>query len=158
MLENIQKGLCTPCKMDGEGFCPSCKKHWRDYIRLYKNEQGDLIRERFCPYPKKKNDQVIRETETEHNLHVPNQPDLVVKMYMARMKDAAASSLEPPSLLINQELQDEGTGYSAASAAPSQYLRVFGEAQGGQSHTGTLVAGQMIAGQQPQQPRDSNKV
>ena len=106
------------------------QKHGRDYIRLYKNEQGDLTREGFCPYPKN-NDQVIRETETEHNLHVPNQPDLVVKMYMARIKDAAASSLEPPSLLIIQELQDEGTGYSAASAAPSQYLRVFGEAQGG---------------------------
>ena len=50
-----------------------------------------------------KNDQVIR--ETEHNIYGPNQPDLV--------KDAV--SLEPPSRLINQELQgeitDESTGY-----------------------------------------------
>ena len=53
-----------------------------------------------------KNDQVIR--ETEHNLHGPNQPDLVS---MARVKDAA--SLEPPSRLINQELQDESTDESA---------------------------------------------
>ena len=54
-----------------------------------------------------KNDQVIR--ETEHNLHQgPNQPDLVS---MARVKDAV--SLEPPSRLINQELQDEGTDESA---------------------------------------------
>ena len=47
-----------------------------------------------------KNDQVIR--ETEHNLHGPNQPDLVS---MARIKDAA--SLEPPSRLINQELHNQ---------------------------------------------------
>ena len=46
--------------------------------------------------------------ETEHNLHRPNQPDLVS---MARIKDAA--SLEPPSRLINQELQDESTDESA---------------------------------------------
>ena len=45
--------------------------------------------------------------ETEHNLHGPNQPDLV---YMARIKDAA--SLEPPSRLIDQELQDESTDES----------------------------------------------
>ena len=44
--------------------------------------------------------------ETEHNLHGPNQPNLVS---MARIKDAA--SLEPPSRLINEELQDESTGY-----------------------------------------------
>ena len=49
-----------------------------------------------------KNNQVIR--ETEHNLHGPNQPDLVS---MARIKGDA--SLEPPSRLINQELQDEST-------------------------------------------------
>ena len=47
-----------------------------------------------------KKDQVIR--ETEHNLHGPNQPDLVS---MARIKDAA--SLEPPSRLINQELHNQ---------------------------------------------------
>ena len=52
-----------------------------------------------------KNNQVIR--ETEHSFHGPNQPDLVLKMSMARIKDAAASPLEPPSCLINQELQDE---------------------------------------------------
>ena len=53
-----------------------------------------------------KNNQVIR--ETEHNLHAPSQPDLVA---MASIKDAA--SLEPPSRLINQELQDESTNESA---------------------------------------------
>ena len=53
-----------------------------------------------------KNDQVIR--ETEHNLHGPNQPDLVS---LARIKDAV--SLEPPSRPINQELQDESTDESA---------------------------------------------
>ena len=42
--------------------------------------------------------------ETEHSLHGPNQPDLVS---MSRMKDTV--SLEPPSRLINQELQDEST-------------------------------------------------
>ena len=51
-----------------------------------------------------KNDQVIR--ETEHNLHGPNQPDLV-----SRIKDAV--SLEPPSRLINEELQVESTDESA---------------------------------------------
>ena len=53
-----------------------------------------------------KNDQVIR--ETEHNLQGPNQPDLVSR---ARIKDAV--SLEPPSRLIYQELQDESTDESA---------------------------------------------
>ena len=53
-----------------------------------------------------KNVQVIR--ETEHNLHGPNQPDLVS---MAIIKDAA--SFEPPSRLINHELQDESTDESA---------------------------------------------
>ena len=53
-----------------------------------------------------KNDQVIR--ENEHNLHRPIQPDLVS---MARIKDA--TSVEPPSRLINQELQDESTDGSA---------------------------------------------
>ena len=53
-----------------------------------------------------KNYQVFR--ETEHNLHGPNQPDL---MSMAIIKDAA--SLEPPSRLINQELQDESTDESS---------------------------------------------
>ena len=53
-----------------------------------------------------KNDQMIK--ETEYILHKPNQPDLVS---IARIKDAA--SLEPPSRLINQELQDEGTDESA---------------------------------------------
>ena len=53
-----------------------------------------------------KNDQVIK--ETENSLHGPNQPDLVS---IARIKDAA--SLEPPSRLINQELQDESTDESA---------------------------------------------
>ena len=60
-----------------------------------------------------KNNQVIR--ETKHSIHGPNQPDLVIKMSMARIKDAAASSLEAPSGLINQQLQDESisesTGY-----------------------------------------------
>ena len=51
--------------------------------------------------------------ETEHSIHGPSQPDLVVKMSMARIKDAAASSLEPPSRLINQELQDESISESA---------------------------------------------
>ena len=46
--------------------------------------------------------------ETEHNLHGPNQPDLVS---MARIKDAV--SLEPPSRLIKQKLQDESTDESA---------------------------------------------
>ena len=50
----------------------------------------------------KKNDQVIR--ATKHNLHRPNQPDLVS---MSRIKDAV--SLEPPSRLINQEFHDEST-------------------------------------------------
>ena len=49
-----------------------------------------------------KNNQVIRETEP--NLHGPNQLDLEP---MAIIKDAV--SLEPPSRLINQELQDEST-------------------------------------------------
>ena len=53
-----------------------------------------------------KNYQVIK--ETEHNLHGPNQPDLVS---MARIKDAV--SLEPLSRLVNQELQDESTHESA---------------------------------------------
>ena len=57
-----------------------------------------------------KNDQVIR--ETEHNLHGPNQPDLVS---MARIEDAV--SLEPPSRLINQELQEEST-YESAGYIP----------------------------------------
>ena len=56
----------------------------------------------------KKNDQVIR--ETEHNLHGQNQPKLVIMMPMTRIKDAVACSLEPPSCLINQELQDKGNG------------------------------------------------
>ena len=47
-----------------------------------------------------KNDQVIR--ETEYNLHGPG-------VYGKR----DAVSLEPPSRLINQELQDEGTNKSA---------------------------------------------
>ena len=46
--------------------------------------------------------------ETEHYLHGPNQLDLVS---MARIKDAA--SLEPPSRLVYQELQDESTDESA---------------------------------------------
>ena len=53
-----------------------------------------------------KTDQVIR--ETEHNLHGPNQPDLVS---MARIEDAV--SLEPLSRLINQELQVESIDESA---------------------------------------------
>ena len=54
----------------------------------------------------KKPDQVIG--ETEHILHGPNQPGLVS---MARIKDAV--SLEPPSCLINQELQDGSTDESS---------------------------------------------
>ena len=54
----------------------------------------------------KKPDQVIR--ETEHNFRGPNQPDLVS---MSRIKDSV--SLELPSRLINQELQDESTDGSA---------------------------------------------
>ena len=45
-----------------------------------------------------KNDPVIR--ETEHNFYWPNQPDVVLKMSSARIKDAAISSLEPASSLI----------------------------------------------------------
>ena len=54
-----------------------------------------------------KNDQAIRETE-HHDLHGQNQPDLVS---LSRIKDAV--SLEPPSRLINQELQDESADESA---------------------------------------------
>ena len=61
-----------------------------------------------------KNDQVIK--ETEHNLHGPDQQDLVS---MARIKDVV--SLELPSRLINQELQDESTdesvGYNVSTSA-----------------------------------------
>ena len=71
-----------------------------------------------------KNNQVIR--ETEHSIHGPNQPDLVVKMSMERIKDVAASSLEPPSCLINQELQDESisesTGYLYTSACNCKWF------------------------------------
>ena len=51
--------------------------------------------------------------ETRHNLHGPKQPDLVLKMSMARIEEATTSSLGPPSRLINQELQDESTDESA---------------------------------------------
>ena len=46
-------------------------------------------------------------------MYGPNQPDLAVKMSMARIKDTAASSLEPLARLINKELQDKGTSDSA---------------------------------------------
>ena len=51
--------------------------------------------------------------ETEHSIHGQSQPDLVVYMCMARIKDAAASSLEPLSRLINLELQDVSISESA---------------------------------------------
>ena len=64
--------------------------------------------------------------ETEHILHGPNQPDLVVKMSMARIKDAAASSMESSSHLINQELQDksidESGGYLPWLATVKAFL------------------------------------
>ena len=76
-----------------------------------------------------KKHQVIR--EIEHNLHGPNQPDLVVKTSMARIKDAAASSIEPPSRLINQELQDESIdesgGYLALLATVKFFFFVTGK-------------------------------
>ena len=53
--------------------------------------------------------------ENEHNLHGPNQPDLIVKMSMAKIRDTAASSLEPPSRIINKELQTDQTGDSVGS-------------------------------------------
>ena len=66
----------------------------------------------------KRNDQVIR--ETEHNLHGPNQPDLVS---MARIKDAV--SLVPPSRLINQESQDWSTDESAGYLPPLATVKVL---------------------------------
>ena len=65
-----------------------------------------------------KNDQVIR--ETEHNLHRPNQLDLVS---MARIKDDV--SLEPPSRLINQELQGESIDESAGFLPRLATVKVF---------------------------------
>ena len=77
--------------------------------RIYKEHTQWKCVDRKCQgcLTTKKTDQVIR--ETEHNLHGPNQPDLV--SIKARIKDAA--SLEPPSRLINQELQDESADKSA---------------------------------------------
>ena len=43
-MENLQKGFCPPCKNEWEGLYPRCKKHGRDYVHLYKNEQKGL-----CP-------------------------------------------------------------------------------------------------------------
>ena len=56
-----------------------------------------------------KNDQVIR--ETEHNLHGPKQPDLVLRMSMARIKEATTSSLGSQSRLLQDESTDESAGY-----------------------------------------------
>ena len=58
--------------------------------------------------------------ETEQNLHGPSQPDLVS---MTRIKDAV--SLEPPSRLINQELQDESTDESAGYIPRLATAKVF---------------------------------
>ena len=45
LLENSQKEFCPPCKKEqGGGLYPRCKKHGRDYVHLYKNEQKG-----FCP-------------------------------------------------------------------------------------------------------------
>ena len=44
---------------------------------------------------------------------------------MGRIKDTAASSFEPPSRLINQELQDESTGESAGYLPPTLTVKVF---------------------------------
>ena len=91
-------------KMDEVQFYTSNKGHPKlaykgfDYSkdRLYKENTYWKCVDRNCQgRVTTKNCQVIR--ETEHNLHGPNQPDLAVKMSMARIKDAAASSLEPPS-------------------------------------------------------------
>ena len=63
--------------------------------------------------------------ETEHNLHGPNQSDLVLKMSMARNKDAAANSLEPPSRLSYQELQDESTDESSGYLPQLSSVKFF---------------------------------
>ena len=55
----------------------------------------------------------------------PKQPDLAVKMSMACIKDAAASSLEPPARLINKELQDKGTSVSAGYLPRLATVKVF---------------------------------
>ena len=73
--------------------------------------------------PGTKNDQVIK--DAERNLHGPKEPDLVVKMSMAGIKDAAASSLEAPSCLINQKLQDESTDESAGHLPQLATVKVF---------------------------------
>ena len=44
---------------------------------------------------------------------------------MGRIKDPPASSLEPPSRLINQELQDESTGESASYLPPLATVKVI---------------------------------
>ena len=58
-------------------------------------------------------------------MHGPNQPDLAVKMSIARIKDAAASSLEPPARLINKALQDEGTSDSGGYLPRLATIKVF---------------------------------
>ena len=77
--------------------------------RTYKENTYWKCIERKCLTTK--NDQVIR--EVEHNLPGPNQPDLIVKMSMVGIKDTAVQSLEPPSRIINQELEVDSTGDSA---------------------------------------------
>ena len=44
--------------------------------------------------------------ETEHNVHAPSPHEVEVKKSMARLKDAASSSQDAPSRLVNKELQD----------------------------------------------------
>ena len=46
-------------------------------------------------------------------------------MSMARIKDAAASSMEPQSRLINQELQDESIDESAGILPRLATVKVF---------------------------------
>ena len=58
-------------------------------------------------------------------MYRPNQPDLAVQMSMARIKDAAASSLEQLARLINKELQDKGTSDSAGYLQRLATVKVF---------------------------------
>ena len=58
-------------------------------------------------------------------MYGPNQPDLAVKMSMARIKDVAASSLEPLARLINKELQVKGTSDSAGYLPRLATVKVF---------------------------------
>ena len=113
--------------MEEQGH-PKIAHKWFDYSkdRIYKGHTYWKRVDRKCPgCLTTKKDQVIK--ETEHNLHGPNQPDLVS---MARIKDAV--SLEPPSHLINQELRDESTGENAGylpRLATVKFLFITGKDQ-----------------------------